>query len=55
MAINQNIVDAAHIAVLNADLKPDPRMNGTTDCYLVPIDDIERLRDLLESINRKTT
>lgn len=25
----------------NAELAPDPRMEGATDCYLVPCDDIE--------------
>lgn len=35
------------IIVLNAELIPDPRMQGATDCYRVPCDDIEDARKLL--------
>jgi hypothetical protein len=28
----------------NAELGPDPRTEGTTDCMLVPVEDIEALR-----------
>ncbi len=34
--------------VLNAELAPDPRMSGATDCYLVSLDDIEAARLALE-------
>jgi hypothetical protein len=29
--------------MLNAVLIPDPRMNGMTDCYAVPLDDVEAI------------
>jgi len=31
----------------NAQLHPDPRMDGTTDTFLVPLDDIERAMHFL--------
>jgi hypothetical protein len=33
----------ADIVVFNAVIGPDSTMNGTTDCYHVPIDDIDKL------------
>jgi len=39
---------AAQCAVLNAVLIPDPQMQGTTDTYAVPLDDIIALRAALE-------
>ena len=33
--------------VLNAKLQPDAGMNGSTDCYAVPLEDIEAARDAL--------
>lgn len=32
----------------NAVLAPDVRMNNATDCYLVPLDDIEAANELME-------
>lgn len=31
----------------NADLTDDPRMDGMTDCYVLSLDDIEAVRDLI--------
>jgi len=39
--------DAAAFVLANAEVGPDPRMDGMTDCYLVPLDDIEMLRTAL--------
>ena len=36
----------ASVIARNAELAPDPRMGGEADCYLVPLDDIEALREL---------
>jgi len=33
--------------VANAIVGPDAAMNGSTDCYHVPLDDIEAARDVL--------
>lgn len=55
MSVKNKIVDAAHVAVINAHLQPDPRLGGRADCYFVPIQDIEDLRKLLEEMGRKTT
>ena len=41
--------DAAAALLVNAEMAPDPRMGGMTDCYLVPLDDIEMLRQNLET------
>lgn len=38
---------AAENIVANKELFPDPRMAGTTDAYLVPLDDIEALEKAL--------
>lgn len=38
---------ALDIIVLNATIQPDARMEGATDCYAVPLDDIESARALL--------
>jgi len=40
--------EAAMILCTNAELAPDPRMNGTTDCFLVPLDDVEALAKALK-------
>lgn len=39
--------DAAEILVLGAQVVPDPRMGGTTDCYAVALDDKDALREAL--------
>lgn len=41
------ITDAAMNVVLNAEIAPDPRMGGQSDCYLVSLDDIEELKQIL--------
>jgi hypothetical protein len=33
--------------VINAEVQPDVRMNGATDVYAVPLDDIEQAREAL--------
>jgi hypothetical protein len=35
--------------VANAVIGPDAAMNGKTDCYHVPMDDIDAARELLTS------
>ena len=35
------------IIQVNADLADDPRMDGLTDCYLVPLDDIDAIGALI--------
>jgi hypothetical protein len=40
---NKRFKDMADIVVFNAVIGPDSTMNGTTDCYHVPIDDIDKL------------
>lgn len=37
--------DLVQVMLTNAEVGPDPRMGGATDCYLVPLDDIDTLRD----------
>lgn len=41
------LVEASGNTALNAELSPDPRMDGATDVYLVPAEDIEALRAAL--------
>jgi hypothetical protein len=41
------IREALKTIVLNAELIPDPNMGGFTDIYAVPIEDIERAKELL--------
>jgi hypothetical protein len=36
------------IIVQNAEVQPDASMKGATDCYAVPLDDIEAARTLLK-------
>ena len=43
------LLEALSVIVLNAVIGPDAKMNGTTDCYHVPIDDIDNARALLKS------
>ena len=44
----QAVLEFVDIMLGNAEIVPDPRMGGSTDCYLVPLDDIESLRALRE-------
>ena len=39
-ATRQELVDILRNIVANSRLTPDPAMNGETDCYTVPCDDI---------------
>lgn len=41
----------AGIVVANATMIPDPLMNGTTDCWRVPLGDIENLHAPLTAAN----
>lgn len=34
----------------NASVIPDPEMNGLTDCYRVPLDDIDAIGRILNSV-----
>lgn len=40
-----DIERAISCVVANAEIAPDPRMEGATDCYLVPLEDIDALRN----------
>lgn len=40
-------VELLAVIVANAVLIPDPRMAGATDCYAVPLDDIEAAKTAL--------
>ena len=40
--------DALQVIVANARMIPDPQMEGTTDCFAVPLDDIETACRVLE-------
>ena len=35
---------------LNTKLIPDPDMEGATDCYKVPCDDVDAIRDFLKKV-----
>jgi len=37
------------IIVLNAAIGPDAKMDGFTDCYHVPLDDIDRAKEWLKA------
>ncbi len=39
-----DMLAALEFAELNAELAPDPRMDGLADCYLVTIDDLNAIR-----------
>lgn len=41
--------DLLEIIVANAVVGPDPKMCGATDCYHVPLDDIDAAREWLQS------
>ena len=55
LAVNhhEDLVRALQIVCANASLMPDPKMQGTTDCYGVPLDDIDEARALLAQIERE--
>lgn len=39
--------EAIRIIIGNAKMIPDPNMGGSTDCFSVPLDDINEARSLL--------
>ena len=49
------LVAALWNIVLNADIAPDPRMKGSTDCYVVTLDDIDAARALLARLDAEAT
>lgn len=44
------LLRAIDIVVQNASLIPDPKMEGLTDCYRVPLEDIDTLRALIAKV-----
>ena len=46
----ERALDILGCIVLNARLQPDAAMGGTTDCYAVPLDDVDAARALLDEI-----
>lgn len=48
-----SLAEAASTLLLGAIIGPDPRMDGTTDCYLVALDDMEALRAALAAHERE--
>jgi hypothetical protein len=48
-----DLQEAANILLANAELGPDPRMKGATDCYLVPTDDIATLRTFINNTDSR--
>jgi hypothetical protein len=44
------LVWAANNIHFNARLAPDPLMEGTTDCYIVPLDDVLAVRAALAAL-----
>ena len=42
------LTEAARCAVANAVVGPDAAMDGATDCYHVPLEDVDALRRALE-------
>jgi hypothetical protein len=47
---DRNVLDILRIIVANAVVISDPRMQGATDCYSIPLDDIEAAQALLERL-----
>lgn len=45
---NDRLREALRIIAFNAKLRADPSMNFTTDIYILPLDDIEMVSELLE-------
>ena len=46
----EELMDAVEAMLANAELGGDPGMDGTTDAYIVPIDDVEQVKDVFEEI-----
>jgi hypothetical protein len=47
---DRNVLDILRIIVANAVVISDPRMQGATNCYSIPLDDIEAAQALLERL-----
>ena len=52
---DSSLEEVAAIAVFNAEMIPDPRRGGQTDVYAVPLDDIEKLREVLRDRGRRAS
>lgn len=48
--IEHQLIDALFNIILNAQVVPDPQADGATDCFAVPLDDIEAARALLAKV-----
>ncbi len=55
IAAAPELIEILECIVLNAVCIPDPRMDGTTDTYSVPMDDIDTARKILAAIATKET
>jgi len=51
--VSPELLEVLQTIVANATLAPDPRMNNSTDCYLVPLDDIETARAVVEKATKR--
>lgn len=49
--IEKRALDILRTIVLNARVIPDPNMSGATDCYAVPLDDIEAARAIAQPVS----
>lgn len=50
--IIRGLVDIISTITLNAEVIADPRMNNTTECYAVPLDDIDKGRQAIAKFRR---
>lgn len=46
-AASEELLEVLRIIIANATVIADPRMEGATDCYAVPLDDIEAARSAI--------
>jgi hypothetical protein len=46
--MEENVLEVLRNIVMNAKIGPDTAMNGETDCYHIPIDDVEAAKKILE-------
>ena len=49
----EKLCEALACICLNAKLQPDAAMDGATDCYAVPLDDIQNGRAVLKYTQRR--
>ncbi len=49
-AVLQEVRETLSKIILNAFQAPDPRMDGATDCFLLPTEDIHAAEDALEKL-----